>query len=88
MLSQTQKKVKAVQKIREDPVHFVRDYLGCEPWPKQEEILRAIRDNKEVAVASCHAAGKSWLSARAVLWFSYTRKLSRVVTTHQKDCRA
>ena len=81
MLSLTQKKARAVQKIRDDPVHFVRDYLGCEPWPKQEEILRAIRDNKEVAVASCHAAGKSWLSARAVLWFSYTRKLSRVVTT-------
>ena len=58
MLSLTQKKALAVKKIQEDPIHFVRDYLGCEPWPKQEEILKAIRDNKEVAVASCHAAGK------------------------------
>lgn len=81
MQSLTQKKAAAVRRIREDPVYFVRDYLGSEPWPKQAEILDAVRDNKEVAVASCHAAGKSWISARAVLWFNYTHKLSRVVTT-------
>lgn len=81
MMSLTQKKAAAVKRIREDPVYFVRDYLGSEPWPKQAEILEAVRDNKEVAVASCHAAGKSWISARAVLWFNYTHKLSRVVTT-------
>ncbi len=32
-------------------------------------------------MASCHAAGKSWISARCVLWFSYCHELSRVVTT-------
>ena len=81
MQSLTQKKAAAVKRIREDPVYFVRDYLGSDPWPNQAKILEAVRDNKEVAVASCHAAGKSWISARAVLWFNYTHKLSRVVTT-------
>lgn len=68
-------------RCRTDPIWFVENILGNTPWQKQKEILEAVRDHKEVAVASCHAAGKSWLSARAVLWFSYTRKLSRVVTT-------
>jgi hypothetical protein len=68
-------------RCRQDPVWFVENVLGSKPWQKQTEILEAIRDGKEVAVASCHAAGKSWISARAVLWFLYCFRLSRVVTT-------
>lgn len=64
-----------------DPVWFVENVLGNHPWEKQIEILRAVHNNKEVAVASCHAAGKSWISARAVLSFSYCNELSRCVTT-------
>lgn len=66
---------------RKDPVWFVENVLGNTPWQKQKEILEAVRDHKTVAVASCHAAGKSWISARAVLWFVYCHELSRVVTT-------
>ena len=62
MLSMIQKKAAAFRRIRKDPVYFIREYLGSEPWPKQAEILEAVRDHKEVAVASCHAAGKSWIS--------------------------
>lgn len=68
-------------RCRQDPVWFVENILGNSPWQKQKEILEAVRDHKEVAVASCHAAGKSWISARAVLWFLYCYQLSRVVTT-------
>jgi len=81
MLSKAEKEAKTVKLIRDDPVYFIRDFLGSEPWEKQIEILEAVRDNKEVAVASCHAAGKSWISSRAVIWFNYTHRLSRVVTT-------
>lgn len=70
-----------VDRCRDDPIFFVEHILGAQPWQKQREILEAIRDHKEVAVASCHAAGKSWISARAVLWFLYCNRLSRVVTT-------
>lgn len=68
-------------RCRTDPVWFVENILGNSPWQKQKEILEAIRDHKEVAVASCHAAGKSWISARASLWFLYCHQFSRVVTT-------
>lgn len=70
-----------VERLRSDPVFFVREVLGAEPWEKQREILEGVRDYPEVAVASCHAAGKSWISAREVLCFLYPRRLSRVVTT-------
>jgi hypothetical protein len=72
---------KIAERCRKDPVWFVENVLGDRPWQKQKEILEAVRDNKEVAVASCHAAGKSWISARAVLWFLYCFSFSRVVTT-------
>jgi len=70
-----------VSRCRRDPVWFVENVLGNKPWKKQNEILEAVRDNKETAVASCHGIGKSWVSARAVLWISYCFKLSKVVTT-------
>lgn len=65
----------------DDPVWFVENILGDRPWEKQKEILRAVAKEKAVAVASCHAAGKSWLSAREVLCFAYCNEFSRVVTT-------
>jgi phage terminase large subunit len=77
----TEKDKQDIRKIQTEPNVFATQILGCKPWPMQSYILDAISKNKEVAVASCHAAGKSWLSARATLWFLYTRKHSRVVTT-------
>ncbi|MCK9185693.1 MAG: hypothetical protein M0Q16_10035, partial [Candidatus Cloacimonetes bacterium] len=70
-----------MQELQTNPEYFVTEVLGAVPWAKQIEILEAVRDNKEVAVASCHAAGKSWISARVVLWFTISYYLSRVVTT-------
>jgi len=39
------------------------------PWAKQSEILESLRDNYITSVASCHAAGKSYIAARAAIWF-------------------
>ena len=52
---------------RADPVWWVREVLGDEPWAVQQDILKSIHDNKRTAVRSCHSAGKSWLAARAAL---------------------
>lgn len=79
-MQKTQAKTIA-NRCRKDPVWFVEHVLGDTPWQKQKEILEAVRDHKEVAIASCHAAGKSWISSRAVLWFSSCYVMSRVVTT-------
>jgi phage terminase large subunit len=72
---------KILDRSRQDPLWFIEHVLGNTPWQKQAEILTALKDHREIAVASCHAAGKSWISARAVLWFLYCHTLSRVVTT-------
>lgn len=57
-----------------DPVGFVRDVLGEEPWSRQVEIAEAVRDEPLVTVRSCHAAGKDWLAARLALWWVYARR--------------
>ncbi|MFO7325985.1 MAG: hypothetical protein DIU62_009735, partial [Pseudomonadota bacterium] len=71
----------ALAKAQSDPVWWVREILGDEPWEKQVEILEAVRDYKRTAVASCHAAGKSWIAARVALWFLYSHPYSIVATT-------
>jgi hypothetical protein len=74
-------KESAVNALQNDPSYFISHVLGETPWKTQIEILEAVRDNKEVVVASCHAAGKSWISARAVLWFTVSYYMARCVTT-------
>ncbi len=63
------------------PEKFFADVLGWEPWEKQIEILHSIRDNRETFVQSCNAAGKSWLAAGIVLWWTITRFNGKVITT-------
>ncbi len=64
-----------------DPVRFVREMLGKDPWSKQEEILYSIRDNKRTSVRSCHGAGKTSVAAMAALWHLFCFPASIVVTT-------
>ncbi len=64
-----------------DPVGYVNAMFGIELWSKQAEVLEAIRDHPRVAVPSCNAAGKSFLSACAAHVFSEARAPSYVVIT-------
>lgn len=63
------------------PVEWVREFLGGDPWEKQEEILRALAGPERVTVRACHGVGKTWTAAGAALWFLYTRQPSVVLTT-------
>lgn len=65
----------------QDPVYFVQNILGGTPWSRQQEILRSIKVNRDTNVKSCHSAGKSWLAARAALWYLYSHPQSLVITT-------
>lgn len=56
-------------RLRSDPVAWVRDVLGEFLWSKQREILLAVRDHRRVAVRSAHSVGKSFLAARLVAWW-------------------
>jgi hypothetical protein len=52
-----------------DPVRWVHDKLGRCLWSKQVEILEAIRDNRMVAVKSCHGPGKTFTASCAGAWW-------------------
>lgn len=73
--------IKFQEKIRANPVFFVEEVLGNPLWEKQKEILEAVRDNSEVAIRSCHASGKSYVSGRIVHWWLNSYKDSVVITT-------
>jgi hypothetical protein len=64
-----------------DPVAFVREVLGGDPWEKQLEILAALRDSDRVTVRSCHGVGKTYVAACAVLWRLHCFRPSIVLTT-------
>ncbi|MGJ5804344.1 PhoH family protein [Streptomyces europaeiscabiei] len=76
---QTLKTIQA--KSRADPKWFFNHYLGIDPWYKQIEIARSIRDNRITTVRSCHGSGKSYIAARIALWFLLSHTNSKVVTT-------
>ena len=56
-------------RIRRDPRWFFVNVLGAEPWDAQIQIAESLRDNPTTSVASCHGIGKTWTSARLVVWF-------------------
>jgi phage terminase large subunit len=69
------------EKYAEDPVGFMRDILGWEPWSVQRDIARALVDEQRVTTVSCNGAGKTSLAARLLLWFIQSRRDAIVVTT-------
>lgn len=73
----------------DDPVAFVRELIGAEPDPAQEEVLRAVASSSAVAVKSGHGIGKTAVEAWVTLWFMFTRPHARVPVTaptmHQLD---
>ena len=64
-----------------DPVFHAKYVLGINPWSRQREILRSVRDNPRTAVKSCHASGKSFVAGLAAHWFLQTKPNSIVATT-------
>ena len=70
-----------LERCQADPVFFANNILGVRLWKKQRIVLRALCKNRRVMVKSCHGAGKTFLAAVAVLWFSFCFYESRVLTT-------
>ena len=68
-------------KWQHDPVGFMRNVLGVEPWMKQREILEAIRDHARVCVKSGHKVSKSHTAAGIALWFYCSFTDARVIMT-------
>lgn len=68
---------------RADPAWFAEAILRAPLWPMQAEILRALigEPRARVAVKACHASGKTYMAARAVLAFFYLYPQCRILTT-------
>jgi phage terminase large subunit len=64
-----------------DPTLFTRIVLGADLWKSQREILAAVGQHSRVAVKACHASGKSYAIAIAVLWWLTAHRDGIVVTT-------
>lgn len=66
----------------DDPVRFVREMLGADPFPYQEEFLRALATGeRKMSVKSGHGTGKSTTASWAMLWFLLLRYPVKVVVT-------
>ena len=50
-------------------------------WDKLRDVLKALVNNRRIAVPSGHGVGKTWLEARIALWFLYCFPPSKVITT-------
>lgn len=68
-------------KIRNEPVWFVNTLLKRDTWEKEEEIIEAVRDFREVSVKSCNGSGKTYTAASIVHWWLMAFEDSVVITT-------
>ena len=75
-----QEERRIVQEI-DDPVLFARVMLRHETWSKQEEILRSVARYRRTAVKACHASGKTFTAAEAVLWWITSHPEGVAITT-------
>lgn len=71
----------AQERIREDPVGWVRDVLHENPWPRQAEIIQSVFSRRRTAVKSAHSVGKTRGMAMAALAFYYAWDDAMVITT-------
>jgi len=71
----------AAGSLLRDPVLFARIVLGADLWKTQRDILTAVGQHSRVAVKACHASGKSYAIAIAVLWWLTAHRDGIVVTT-------
>jgi hypothetical protein len=58
-----------VRRILSDPVLYATHLLGAELWDREAELLRSIQRCRRTAVKACHGAGKTYVLARAALWW-------------------
>jgi len=64
-----------------DPVRFSRGLLRLDLWAIQAEILQSVATRRPTAIKACHASGKTFVAAAAVLWWLTRYPDGIVVTT-------
>ena len=64
-----------------DPVRMSRAIFRHDLWPVQQQILRSVAANRWTSVKACHASGKTFTAADAVLWWITRHRDGIAVTT-------
>jgi hypothetical protein len=79
--SKVSEKDKRLLQVIEDPAQFAEAILGHEVWSKQREMLQSVASHACTAVKACHASGKTFTAAEAVLWWITSHEEAIAVTT-------
>ena len=74
-------KADLLERGREDPVWWIQTILGDSLWDRQQEISQALVHHQRVAVPASFGVGKTFLAARIALWWLFTHKHAKVITT-------
>jgi len=72
---------RVAERIRSDPKRFVADFFGEDLIGKQGEVMESLRDHRATLCRSAHGVGKTFLAARAVLWFLMAHPGDAIVIT-------
>lgn len=68
--------------LQTNPELFLTEVLGVQRLETYHKtILKDVAQYSRVAIAACHAVGKTWLMARVALWFLFNHKGAKVITT-------
>ncbi len=73
--------MKLKEKAQRYPALWLKAAFDANFWPKQKQILESFGKNRITLVPSCHASGKSFTAAHALLWALYTHPHSKCVST-------
>jgi hypothetical protein len=77
----TKNQIDGIKLCKRDPVAFARTILREDLWTKQREILSSLVAHRRVAVKACHASGKTFVAAAAVLWWLAANEDGIAITT-------
>jgi hypothetical protein len=79
--SRAQNKDQKLLQVVKDPTMFAEAMLGHQVWSRQDDILQSMANHARTAVKACHASGKTFTAAEAVLWWITSRQKAVAVTT-------
>lgn len=79
--SRAQNKDQKLLQVVKDPTMFAEAMLGHHVWSRQDDILQSVANHARTAVKACHASGKTFTAAEAVLWWITSRQKAVAVTT-------
>ena len=61
------------EKYEDDPLGFIKDVLGLDPWAKQKDMAHTLLAHPLVCISGANGTGKDWMLSALSLWWVYAR---------------